>query len=134
MLKSVAVDCSVCCSARLGFLTAVVLHTATHTATYCNRLQQTATDCNILPPCICILSCHCTALFRSTGWQTRIGCLSIAHCNTHRNILQHTVAYCNTLQHIATHCNLLQHTSYHTAQHSATHTATHCKIKTCSMP
>ena len=101
-------------------------HTATQTATRCNKLQQTATHGTMNGVSLEYVRIH----RQHTASQTAIDCntrqhsatdcntghhqqhcawdcayLSAAYCNT----LQYATARCNTLQHAATHCNTLQH-------------------------
>jgi len=75
---------------------------------HCNRLQQTATDCNRLqqirfhPP-------------KHNVWQIKI-CEQryvLQNTATDCNRLQQTAKDCNTLQHTATHCNTLQQIRSH---------------------
>jgi len=102
-------------------------------ATDCNRLQQTAIDCN--RPAV--HSC-------SRGRETAKHYITLQHNATHyttpavhpRSRRGKTAARCSKLQHIAEHCNILQHTCspssfqgrseapsciHNTLQHTATH-------------
>jgi len=75
-------------SARTAALCVGLQHTAT-TATHCNTLQPTTTQC--VP--------------------TSAPQLSQLHFVFDCNTLQHTATHCNTLQHTATHSNTLQPTT-----------------------
>ena len=74
----------------------------------CNKLQHTATYCNI----------HCNTL-QHTATDFRVG-------HGH-NTLQHTATQCHTLQHTATDFRLGH--GHNTLQHTATYTATHCNTR-----
>ena len=105
-----------------------VLHICTlkHTVSHSNKLQHTATYCNI----------HCNTHCYKLQLHSRIESMScgvlqirLQRTATHCNTLQHTATHCSTLQCTATNCNALQHTAsrgntlQHTLQRTPQHTA-----------
>ena len=77
-----------------------------HYTRHCNRLQDTATDCNRLQHIATYMyTCHATeTLSCGTVYNTLQD--TARHCNR----LQDTVRHCKTLQDTARHCNMLQYT------------------------
>ena len=88
-------------------------NTLQHTATHCNTVPNTVTQCNIPTP------------------DCRNGCIV-----DYGPLPQYTATYCHTLQHTAKHCGTLQQTATHNSQRGSVHrrgykvlrqhTATHC--------
>ena len=77
-------------------------HSRRYTATYCNAVQHSATQCNTLMDMYMCDMTHtqmCVRIHDDSRHSSR-------HCNT----LRHTATHCNTPQHTTTHCNTLQHT------------------------
>ena len=86
-----------------------------HTATYCNKMQHTATHSDSHATQSALSATHWlrwhTATHCNTLQNTATHCNTLQHTATHCTTLQHTATYCNTLQHTATYCNTLQHTA-----------------------
>jgi len=115
VLQCVAVCCSVlqCDEFQMPtskFFVAASLHTATH----CNKLQQTATHttthCSIVSlhesDSSLHTATHCNKMqltLHHTATQTAIHCNTVSLHDSDSSL--HTATHCNKLQHTATHCN-----------------------------